>query len=130
MWIHCKKKAHRKRSLSTGTTQHKKLRKLGLDTYILNLDVVKAFDKMTPQLIFKMLLRIGIPSMLVDAIQHLYATRKLQFKVDDQIAQVPQSANRTLLMQGGALGPTVYKCLKLGIWISLNKPRCRIVSAS
>ena len=41
--------------------------------------------------------------------------------MDDQIAQVPQSANRTLLMQGGALGPTIYKCLKLGIWLSLNK---------
>lgn len=96
-------------------------RKLGLDTYILNLDVVKAFDKMTPQIIYKTLLRIGAPPTLVDAIKHLYATRILQFKVDDQTAQVPQSANRTLLMQGGALGPTIYKCLKLGIWLSLDK---------
>ena len=24
-------------------------------------------------------------------------------------------------MQGGALGPTIYKCLKLGIWLSLDK---------
>ena len=36
-------------------------------------------------------------------------------------ASVGQTENRTLLMQGGSLGPTMYKCLKLGVLLSLKK---------
>ena len=43
----------------------KQRRESGLDTFILNLDVVKAFDKMDPQIINKLLLRIGAPPTLV-----------------------------------------------------------------
>ena len=70
-----------------------------------------------------MLHRIGAPTTLVSAIQHLYSTRQLNFNVDGKTATVPHSETRTLLMQGGALGPTIYKCLKLGIWLSLDKEK-------
>ena len=39
-----------------------------------------------------------------------------------QTLEVTATENRTLLMQGGALGPTIYKCLKLGV-LSLDKDK-------
>ena len=38
-------------------------------------------------------------------------------------AKVRVTPDRTLLMQGGALGPTMYKCLKLGVLLSLDKEK-------
>ena len=101
----------------------KQRRESGLDTFILNLDVVKAFDKMDPQIINKLLLRIGAPPTLVNAIMHIYSTRKMEFKIKGKTLEVTATENRTLLMQGGALGPTIYKCLKLGVWLSLDKDK-------
>ena len=90
-----------------------------LDTYVLNLDVVKAFDKMSPKMIYPLIRKLGAPPTLVAAIEHLYKTRTMTFK--NSTASVGQTENRTLLMQGGSLGPTMYKCLKLGVMLSLNK---------
>ena len=76
-----------------------------------NLDVIKAFDKMSPKMIFP-LLRNSAPLGLLTAIEHLYYERVMTFK---NLQQKLESPDRTLLMQGGALGPTMYKCLKLGV---------------
>ena len=95
-------------------------RESGLDTYILNLDVVKAFDKMEPRIIYKLLLKIGTPPTLVNAIKHIYSTRKMEFEINGKKFEVTNTKYRTLLMQGGALGPTIYKCLKLGVWLFQN----------
>ena len=94
---------------------------VGIDTYVLNLDVIKAFDKMSPKMIFPLIRKLGAPPGLVAAIEHLYTTRTLIFKKSS--AKVGNTPNRTLLMQGGALGPTMYKCLKLGVLLSLEKEK-------
>ena len=94
---------------------------IGIDTYVLNLDVKKAFDKMSPIMIYPLLRKLGAPPTLVAAIKHLYTTRTMTFK--KSTAKVGHTENRTLLMQGGALGPTMYKCLKLGVMLSLQKDK-------
>ena len=94
---------------------------IGIDTYVLNLDVKKAFDKMSPIMIYPLLRKLGAPPTLVAAIEHLYTTRTMTFK--NSTAKVGHTENRTLLMQGGALGPTMYKCLKLGVMLSLQKDK-------
>ena len=94
---------------------------VGLDTYALNLDVKKAFDKMSPTMIYPLLRKLGAPPTLITAIEHLYKTRTMTFK--NSTAKVGHTEYRTLLMQGGALGPTMYKCLKLGVMLSLQKDK-------
>ena len=47
----------------------------------------------------------------------------MEFKIRGKKFEVANTNYRTLLMQGGALGPTIYKCMKLGIWLSLNKKK-------
>ena len=94
---------------------------VGLDTYVLNLDVKKAFDKMSPTMIYPLLRKLGAPPTLITAIEHLYKTRTMTFK--NSTAKVGHTEYRTLLMQGGALGPTMYKCLKLGVMLSLQKDK-------
>ena len=94
---------------------------VGIDTYVLNLDVIKAFDKMSPKMIFPLLRKLGTPLGLLTAIEHLYYERVMTFKKSS--AKVRVTPDRTLLMQGGALGPTMYKCLKLGVLLSLDKEK-------
>jgi hypothetical protein len=69
------------------------------------------------------LLKIGAPPELVNAIKHIYSTRKMEFEISGNKFEVTNTDYRTLLMQGGALGPTIYKCLKLGVWLSLDKDK-------
>ena len=47
----------------------------------------------------------------------------MEFKIRGKKFEVANTNYRTLLMQGGALGPTIYKCMKLGIWLSLDKKK-------
>ena len=87
--------------------------------YILIYNILKkAFDKMSPQMIYPLLRKLGAPPTLVTAIKHLYDTRIMTFK--NSTAKVQHTEYRTLLMQGGSLGPTMYKCLKLGVMLSLR----------
>ena len=47
----------------------------------------------------------------------------MEFQINGKQLEVGHTSDRTLLMQGGALGPTIYKCLKLGVWLSLDKEK-------
>ena len=94
-------------------------KKCGLDTFILNLDVIKAFDKVNPSILYTLLRKIGAPEHLVKAVEHIFSTRTMNWK--GTMAKVSHGEGRTLLMQGGGLGPTIYKILKLGVYLSLDK---------
>jgi len=54
----------------------------GTDTYVLFLDLVKAFDTVNRELLLEILAAYGIPQTLIDVIAKLYTDIFVQFNID------------------------------------------------
>jgi hypothetical protein len=82
-----------------------KRREHGLETWVLFIDPVKAFDRVPRELLWKVLLRYGVPSKLVELLIALHKSVLVKFEVDGII--------KTLLSiigvkQGDLLGPILF----------------------
>ena len=83
----------------------RKRREHGLETWILFIDLVKAFDRVPRELLWKVLLKFGVPPKLVSVLESMHRHVTVQFTVDGVI--------RTLLSiigvkQGDLLGPELF----------------------
>ena len=83
----------------------KKRREHGLETWILFLDLVKAFDRVPLELLWSVMLRKGVPPKIVTLLKALHATVKVKFEID--------GVERTLMQiigvkQGDVLGPDLF----------------------
>ena len=85
-----------------------KRREHGLETWILLLDLVKAFDRVPRELLWQVMRKYGVPPKLIDLLIALHKTVHVKFEVDGVI--------KTLLSiigvkQGDLLGPGLFTFL-------------------
>ena len=80
----------------------KKRSEHGLHSWVLFLDLVKAFDRVPRDLLWKILTKFGVPKKLVDLLRALHSNFKVKLKVDDVISMIACIIG---LKQGDILGP-------------------------
>ena len=82
----------------------RKRREHGLESWVLFLDLVKAFDRAPRKLLWKNLVRFGVPIKLVSLLKALQ-TSMLIFFIDD----IGKSIKNTIgVKQGDILGPILF----------------------
>ena len=90
----------------------RKRREHGLESWVLLLDLVKAFDRVPRELLWKVLLRLGVPPKLVRLLMALHDQVHVGFDVD--------GVTRTLMSvigvkQGDLLGPKLLTFFKAAV---------------
>ena len=63
-------------------TLAKKRREHGLETWILFIDLVKAFDRVPLELLWRVMARQGVPAKIISLLKALHATVYVKFEVD------------------------------------------------
>ena len=103
----------------------KKRREHGQESWILFLDLVKAFDRVPRQMLWDVLLKLGVPQKLVRLLQSLHANVEVNFSINE----VSQTITCTIgVKQGDVLGPilfTFYMAAVMITWrIAHQRPLC------
>ena len=83
----------------------KKRREHGLETWILFLDLVKAFDRVPREMLWAVLKRFGIPPKLIRLLTVLHEDLEVKFVVDDVTHVINFSIG---VKQGDILGPVLF----------------------
>ena len=96
----------------------KKRREHQQETWIMFLDLVKAFDRVPRELLWKVLLKYGVPPKLVSVIRSLH----LGFKVNFEYDNISHSLDCTIgVKQGDILGPVLFIIFLAAIMESWSK---------
>ena len=82
-----------------------KRREHGLETWVLFLDLLKAFDRVPRELLWLLLLRQGVSPKLVDLLKALHATVKVKFEIEGIIITLLSIIG---VKQGDLLGPLLF----------------------
>ena len=83
----------------------KKRREHGLESWILFIDLVKAFDRVPRQLLWKVLFKFGVPVKLVKLLEALHAHVNITFTVNDITNTIECIIG---VKQGDILGPILF----------------------
>ena len=82
-----------------------KRREHGLETWVLFIDLVKAFDRVPRELLWQVLLKFGVPPKLVDLLIALHKSVLVKFEIDG----VEKILNSIIgVKQGDLLGPILF----------------------
>ena len=92
----------------------KKRREHGLESWILFLDLVKAFDRVPRELLWSILEKIGVPPKLVRLLQSLHQRFFVKFAVNDIIHQI---LNIIGVKQGDILGPRLFNLFMFAVML-------------
>eukprot|EP00111_Clytia_hemisphaerica_P018594 TCONS_00054984-protein len=96
----------------------KKRREHNSETWILFLDLVKAFDRVPRELLWGVLEKFGVPLKIVRILKSLHQNFKVNFEVDN----VSHSINCTIgVKQGNILGPVLFVMYIAAIMITWRK---------
>ena len=96
----------------------KKRREHNSETWILFLDLVKAFDRVPRELLWGVLEKFGVPLKIVRILKSLHQNFKVNFEVDN----VSHSINCTIgVKQGDILGPVLFVMYIAAIMITWRK---------
>ena len=83
----------------------KKRREHGLESWILFLDLVKAFDRVPRELLWKVLGKLGVPKKLIQLLKSLHVHFVVKFSVNDIFHEI---LNIIGVKQGDILGPRLF----------------------
>ena len=83
----------------------KKRREHGQETWILFLDLVKAFDRVPRELLWEVLCIFGVPDKLVRLLKTLHANVEIKFVVNDITKRIESIIG---VKQGDILGPLLF----------------------
>ena len=82
-----------------------KRREHGLETWVLFIDLVKAFDRVPRALLWDVLLKFGVPPKVVDLLIALHKSVIVKFEIDGVLASLPSIIG---VKQGDLLGPILF----------------------
>jgi hypothetical protein len=109
----------------------RKRKEHGIQTWLLMLGLVKAFDKVPRELLWKVLLRHGVPPKLVRLLQNMHAMVNVKFEVDGVVVWLRSIIG---VKQGDVLGPelfTFFMAAVMGTWrASSSHPLCLLRTAA
>ena len=96
----------------------KKRREHGCQTWLYFLDLVKAFDRVPRELLWDAMLKLGVPSKLVELLKLLHVEVKVQFSVDGVNVTIESIIG---VKQGDILGPILFIFFMAAVMISWRK---------
>ena len=96
----------------------KKRREHGLESWVLFLDLVKAFDRVPRDMLWEVLKKFGVPAKVIDLIKSLHQRVKVKFSVDG-ITHIIYSI--VGVKQGDILGPILFTFYVAAIMITWRK---------
>ena len=96
----------------------KKRREHNLETWILFLDLVKAFDRVPRELLWSILSKFGVSNKMINVLKLLHATFKVTFEVDSVSHTMPTSIG---VKQGDILGPALFIIFIAAVMITWRK---------
>ena len=103
----------------------KKRREHGLESWVLFLDLIKAFDRVPREMLWSVLELFGVPVKLIRLLQSLHANVQVNFIVNDITKTIP---SRIGVKQGDILGPLLfifYLAAVMTTWRSTHvRPLC------
>jgi Reverse transcriptase (RNA-dependent DNA polymerase) len=76
-----------------------------LESWVLFADIVKAFDSVSHELLFELLIHYGTPKKIVDIIKALYTGTSVNIKVGKENAAIPYTVG---VQQGDNMAPTLF----------------------
>ncbi|XP_066921310.1 uncharacterized protein [Clytia hemisphaerica] len=102
----------------------KKRREHGQETWILFLDLVKAFDRVPRELLWEVLYIFGVPDKLVRLLKSLHANVEVKFVVNDITKRIESIIG---VKQGDILGPLLFIFYLAAVMISWRTTHTREV---
>jgi hypothetical protein len=103
----------------------KKRREHGLETWILFLDLVKAFDRVPREMLWEVLKKFGVPLKLVQLLQSLHANVQVKFTVNEVTNTIDCIIG---IKQGDILGPLLFVFFLAAVMITWrathDRPLC------
>jgi len=96
----------------------RKRREHGQESWILFLDLVKAFDRVPRELLWSVLSKLGVPDKVIRLLKALHVDYKVKFTVDGVTKHIQSIVG---VKQGDILGPILFTVLLAAIMISWNK---------
>jgi len=96
----------------------RKRREHGQESWILFLDLVKAFDRVPRELLWSVLSKLGVPDKVIRLLKALHVDYKVKFTVDGVTKHIQSIVG---VKQGDILGPILFTFLLAAIMISWNK---------
>ena len=106
-------------------TAVKKRREHSLETWILFLDLVKAFDRVPRELLWNLLHRFGVPPKILNLLRAVHKDVIVKFEVEGVTHEVNCSIG---VKQGDVLGPVLFTIFMVGVmttWRSISdQPQC------
>ena len=103
----------------------KKRREHGLESWILFLDLVKAFDRVPRELLWSILGKLGVPPKLIQLLKSLHSRFTVKFSVNDIVHEI---LNIIGVKQGDILGPRLFNLFIFAVMLTWhlidNRPLC------
>ena len=103
----------------------KKRREHGLESWILFLDLVKAFDRVPREMLWLVMEKFGVPMKLIRLLRALHANVQVKFIVNDVTNTIESVIG---VKQGDILGPLLflfYLAAVMTTWRNIHKrPLC------
>ena len=102
----------------TVKTAMKKRREHGLETWILFLDLVKAFDRVPREMLWMILEKFGVPLKLIRLLKSLHANVQVKFTVNEITKSIECIIG---VKQGDILGPLLFLFFLAAVMITWRK---------
>ena len=103
----------------------KKRREHGQETWILFLDLVKAFDRVPRELLWDILMKFGVPTKLIELLKALHHHINVKFEVDEVSHTIKCIIG---VKQGDILGPILFVIFIAAVMITwrdtYDRPLC------
>ena len=103
----------------------KKRREHGLESWILFLDLVKAFDRVPRELLWSILGKLGVPPKLIQLLKSLHSRFTVKFSVNHIVHEI---LNIIGVKQGDILGPRLFNLFIFAVMLTWhlidNRPLC------
>ena len=96
----------------------KKRREHSQETWILFLDLVKAFDRVPRALLWELLGKFGVPAKLIRLLKALHQDVTVKFEIDGVAHEVKCTIG---VKQGDILGPVLFIIYMAGVMITWRK---------
>ena len=95
-----------------------KLKDRGHDSYLLFVDIVKAFDSVNREMLWKILAKYGLPATLITVIKKMYNNIEVTLKYENESAEFISTSG---VKQGDNLAPVLLHFVMQAVFDSLEK---------
>ena len=100
------------------------IREQGQDTHVLFIDLVKVYDSVNRELLWKILNKYGVPEETITVLKKLHTNVKYLLRVGKEKVEIEATVG-VIQIQGNNLGPILFIYLIQAVATTLNKEMCK-----